>query len=241
MMRQSENGPKLFVRTLDRKDLMKLKDEDLIDMCRIYKPVIVLDTFARFNDAKDENDAQQLTIGILQDMLKLQTEGAIAIIAIHHSSRTSQKGTDRTNVLRGSGNIHSTADAIYGITLADEKAGTFVLKIENHKARDFDGGSPPVIILDGQNLKGNAGFVLVSDYTKPSDAQKIEDLGVYISLNLSASYETVRKAVKIAPNRVRELAKKAGWEKPDKGPWKKISTDPDTNSLMSAPTTGKVQ
>ena len=118
--------------------LISLANGHLKDAVKDLQPVVFLDTLARFNKTKDENQSAE-NQKLNDDIFNLLTVGARSVIPIHHSVKSLAGGeNDPTleNVLRGTGDLGAIADAVYCVLCSDKK--NFVAEVSNVKARDFN-------------------------------------------------------------------------------------------------------
>ena len=82
------NDESLFLcRTVSEGATLPLNSEALFEAVRRLKPVVILDTFIRFSEADDENDAAQ-NKKIVNDIVRLRQAGAVAVIGLHHAKKT---------------------------------------------------------------------------------------------------------------------------------------------------------
>jgi hypothetical protein len=133
-------------RTVSEGAILPLDSEALFEAVRRLKPVVILDTFVRFNESDDENDAQQ-NKQIVEAIIKLRQLGAVCVIGLHHSTKSiREKGVSLETVLRGTGDIAASADAVYGLLrdhlLYGNGAGANEVDVYCVKARDFTAPEP---------------------------------------------------------------------------------------------------
>jgi hypothetical protein len=133
-------------RTISEGKTLMLDDPMLIEAVQHLKPVIILDTLPRFNESGDENDASG-NKKLVDDMTNLRALGAVAIIGLHHSTKSSADAElTLENCLRGTGDFGAMADAVYAIrrdrNLYSDGAGPNEIEVRCVKPRDFEPPAP---------------------------------------------------------------------------------------------------
>jgi hypothetical protein len=137
---------KLFLCRTISEGKMLLSDPFLLEAVRRMKPVVFLDTLIRFNEADSENEAMQ-NKQLVDDITVLRQAGAIAIIPLHHATKSLRtQGLSLDTVLRGTGDISASADCVWGLlrddSLYQNGQGPNEVEIVCVKARDID--PPPL-------------------------------------------------------------------------------------------------
>jgi hypothetical protein len=137
----TDDPGKFLCRTLTEGATLSLRDPSLLDAVRNMKPVLILDTVIRFSESADENASMQ-NKQFVDDVVALRQAGAVAVIGIHHATKAMRKeGMKLETVLRGTGDIAASADAVYGLLrdeiLNDRTKGPEEVEIMCVKARDF--------------------------------------------------------------------------------------------------------
>lgn len=155
------NDPELFLcRTITEGPALTLDSPILAAAVKKMKPLIVLDTLPRFNEAQDENDAAA-NKKLVDDIANLRALGCVGVLALHHATKSSAEAPmTLENVLRGTGDLGAMADSVYGIrrdrvTYADG-AGPMELEVRCLKPRDFD---PPVPFRVAASYRSEDGSV----------------------------------------------------------------------------------
>jgi hypothetical protein len=133
-------------RTISEGKTLMLDDPMLIEAVKALKPVVILDTLPRFNESGDENDAAG-NKKLVDDMTNLRAHGAVAIIALHHATKSSaEQDMTLENVLRGTGDFGAMADSVYAIrrdrSLYDDGKGPNEIEVRCVKPRDFEPPAP---------------------------------------------------------------------------------------------------
>ena len=154
---------KFLTRTYSCGPSMALDDPALLEAARLTKPVIILDTAARFMRGSDENSATQNKL-LVDDVVALLAAGAAAVVLIHHATKASEKESmTLQNMLRGSSDIGAMCDQAYGIK-KDERlyaSGTGPLEIEIAN------------IKDREQLGGLTRLRLAASYVRPNVAGSV--------------------------------------------------------------------
>jgi AAA domain/CHC2 zinc finger len=189
--------------------LMNLADPDLAAAIKDGYTVVILDTAIRFSDAESENDNSQNANGLAKAFIALRQMGALAILPIHHSPKSTAKmdwlSVELEDALRGAGDIGAIGDIVYYIRMLDDTKTE--IGIKNVKPRDFE-PVPPFRIQGRPYIDNTGDFVMLSD-EKPA----LPTLGEAIAQNLTASYRELAKLTGIPKNDVKEQAADIGWIK----------------------------
>jgi|HubBroStandDraft_6_1064221.scaffolds.fasta_scaffold01232_2 hypothetical protein len=239
------NDEKLFLcRTVSEGATLPLDDVSLFAAVRELKPVVILDTFIRFSEADDENDAAQ-NKKIVNDIVRLRQAGAVAVIGLHHAKKTLRdKGMSLESVLRGTGDIAASADAVYGLLrdhlLYNNGAGPDEIEVSCVKPRDFQ---PPKPFRIAASRKPKDGLVLgrtesildeYHDFIVVSDSANEQAAGDKLNRLVEAdpnmSLIELEKATGMTSWNIRQALKKLGWNKPrggrGGGAWSKPTAPP---------------
>jgi hypothetical protein len=239
---------KLFLcRTVSEGATLPLDHSSLFEAVRQLKPVVILDTFIRFSEADDENDAAQ-NKKIVNDIVALRQAGAVAVIGLHHAKKTLRdKGMSLNEVLRGTGDIAASADAVYGLLrdhlLYNNGAGPNEIEVTCVKPRDFNPPEPFRIAAtrkptqkDGMVLGSTVSlidqyhdFIVVGGETSQQAAG--EKLNRLVEADPAMTLLELEKATGMTSWNIRQALKRAGWEKPrggvkGGGVWSKQATPP---------------
>ena len=236
-------------RTVSEGATLPLDDTSLFEaVCRL-KPVVILDTFIRFSEADDENDAAQ-NKKIVNDIVRLRQAGAVAVIGLHHARKdTRTKGLSLETVLRGTGDIAASADAVYGLLRDDmlysNGAGPNEIRVECVKPRDFEPPKPFRIAAtrkpkpDEQVLGSTVSVIdeyhdllVVSD--KASQLAAADKLNKLVEADRQMTLVELERATGMTSWAIRQALKNLGWQKPrgrGNGPWTKPAPPlkPDVN------------
>jgi len=239
------NDEKLFLcRTVSEGATLPLDNESLFAAVRELKPVVILDTFIRFSEADDENDAAQ-NKKIVNDIIRLRQAGAVAVIGLHHAKKTIRdKGMSLEAVLRGTGDIAASADAVYGLLrdhlLYNNGAGPNEIEVSCVKPRDFNPPEPFRIAASrkpksGVTLGGTESvidayhdFIVVSgNSTEEAAADKLNQL---VESDPNMSLLELEQATGMTSWNIRQALRKLGWIKPrggrGGGTWAKPAASP---------------
>jgi hypothetical protein len=228
------NDEKLFLcRTVSEGATLPLDDTSLFAAVRELKPVVILDTFIRFSEADDENDAAQ-NKKIVNDIIALRQAGAIAVIGLHHAKKSLRdKGMSLNEVLRGTGDIAASADAVYGLLrdhlLYSNGAGPNEIEVSCVKPRDFTPPEPFRIAAsrrpdkkDGVVLGGTESvidryhdFIVVNGNT--SEQAAADKLNQLVESDPNMSLLELEKATGMTSWNIRRALKDQGWNKPRGG------------------------
>jgi hypothetical protein len=172
-------------RTISEGKPPTLDDPMLIEAVKHLKPVVILDTLPRFNESGDENDASG-NKKLVNDLSNLRAHGAVAIIALHHATKSSADSEPTLeNVLRGTGDIGAMADSVYSIrrdrNLYDDGKGPNEIEVRCVKPRDFE---PP------------APFKIAASYRKEDGtiASYIDEVGDFHLVETAAVIESEDRA-----------------------------------------------
>jgi hypothetical protein len=209
-MRLTDYKDLFLCRTMKSGPTLALDSPEIKDAVRAMKPVVILDTAIRFSNALDENSAAQ-NREMANGMSELLSLGAEAIIAIHHSPKSSANATEMTpeNTLRGTGDLAAIADAIYHLRCEDpSKLGILVQCV---KARSGEQRAP--FHIEGRPHIDKVGDLVMIQ--PPTDEEK---LARAIAEDDSASLRDLEKAAGIGKNRITALAARMGWKQID-GHW----------------------
>jgi hypothetical protein len=108
---------KFMARTISAGVPLELGDPRLLEAVRQTKPVVFLDTAARFMRGSDENAAAQ-NRELVNDVLALLAAGAVCVVLLHHATKASKQNKEAMtleNMLRGSSDLGAMCDQAYGI------------------------------------------------------------------------------------------------------------------------------
>jgi hypothetical protein len=209
-MRLNTAGERFLCRTMCG-PVLGLQSPELIEAVRARKPVVFLDTAIRFSTAQDENNASQ-NRALAQGMFDLIDAGAPAIVAIHHSPKSSAQEPEKTleNTLRGTGDLGAMSDAVYSLQCVNQ--ATLEVRVQCVKARDFEPIKP--FHIQGRPYIDKIGnFGMLDTSGQGSNHAEVEKLISAIGADPSASYRKLAKATGIAQGRIAEAAAKVGWKK----------------------------
>jgi hypothetical protein len=240
---QISNDPSKFLcRTISEGATLSLHDPSLLDAVRAMKPVVILDTMIRFSESGDENASMQ-NKQFVNDVIALRQAGAIAVISIHHATKAMRKeGMKLETVLRGTGDIAASADAVYGLLrdeiLHDRSKGPEEIEVVCVKARDFSTPYPFRLAL----TKKAASSTAISGTTKPGIVSVIDELHdfafITVEQNARDAREKIDKLVQAEPQitlaelmeatgeslrSVRKIVEQLGWVKATGGSGKNKS------------------
>lgn len=228
------DDPNLFVcRTVSEGATLPLDDESLFQAVRELKPVVILDTFIRFSESDDENDAAQ-NKKIVSDIIRLRQAGAAAVIGLHHAKKDiRQKGMSLESVLRGTGDIAASCDAAYGLLrdqmLYNNGKGPNEIEVSCVKPRDFEPPAPFRIAAtrkpearDGELVFGMPSVIdEYHDFTVIGQAQSERDttevLVRMVEQDPAMTLSELEKATGLSPWVIRQTLTRAGWIKPHGG------------------------
>lgn len=113
--RLPDDKSKFLCRTTSAGPMMALTDPMLVQAVRELKPVVFLDTAARFMRTNDENSAAQ-NQALVNEVLALQQEGAVLVVLVHHATKASaNEAMTLENMLRGTSDFAAMCDQVYGI------------------------------------------------------------------------------------------------------------------------------
>jgi hypothetical protein len=218
------NDPELFLcRTITEGPALMLDSPILAAAVAKMKPLIVLDTLPRFNEAKDENDAAA-NKKLVDDIAKLRALGCVGVLALHHATKSSADGPmTLENILRGTGDLGAMADSVYGIRrdrmLYADGAGAMELEVRCLKPRDFDPPAPFRVAASYQSESGP----IKSYIDESGDFQVVESATVKaaeerafikaISEDPAISRDDLASDLGTTPNKIRTLAKRLGYER----------------------------
>jgi hypothetical protein len=209
-------------RTVTEGKTLMLDDPILIEAVKNLRPVIVLDTLPRFNESGDENDASA-NKKLVDDITVLRAHGAIAVVALQHSTKSSAKEEmTLENVLRGTGDIGAMADSVYGLrrdrNLYENGKGPNEIEVRCVKPRDIK--NPPEPFRVAATYKKEDGQI-ISYIDESGDFQLVDprvETFVQNSAFLKAvtedpaiSRENLAAELGTSVRQVRTLAKKLGF------------------------------
>ena len=202
-----------YVQTLSDGPATALTDRNIIAAVKDLRPLVFLDTAARFNPASDENSAMETAQGLAKNIFGLLQSGAVGVVANHHATKGSTENEPTLeNTLRGSTDLAAMADAVYRVTCTDHQ--NFVATITNVKARDFD--APGNFEFRGRPGIDEEGKLLLlrPPEMEPEELAEVQakQVGDYISGHPSASQQEIGKACKVRKAKVPALAQAAGWK-----------------------------
>jgi hypothetical protein len=209
-MRLTGFKDRLLCRTMKTGPTLALSSPEIKDAIRALKPVVVLDTAIRFSNAEDENSAAQ-NRELVNEMFNLLSLGAEAIIAIHHSPKSSANSTDATleNTLRGTGDLGAVADAVYSLRCEDQK--NLSILVQCVKPRDFE---PPLPF----HIQGRPYINDLGDFAVIEPVSEEEKLARALVDNPSASLRELAGMTGISKSNVTAAAARLGWKQVD-GLW----------------------
>jgi AAA domain-containing protein/bifunctional DNA primase/polymerase-like protein/primase-like protein len=228
------NDRRRFIcRTISEGATLRLDDPSLLQAIAEMRPVVILDTVIRFSDSDDENAASQ-NKRMVEDIIRLRQAGAVGVIGIHHSKKDMRdKGMSLENVLRGTGDIAASADAVYGMLrddrMYDHNNGPNEIDIECVKPRDFD---PPLPFRIAASRRTNnksigqaPGIESVIDKTgdfaivNKDAAQVIRDAQLVrlVETDPVMTLNELAAATSLSTWVVRQNLKRLGWFKPRGG------------------------
>jgi hypothetical protein len=216
-------------RTISEGATLDLNDPALLGAVASMRPVVFLDTTIRFNKAESENDARANS-GLVDAIVRLRQAGAAAIIALHHSTKAAREGEmTLEKVLRGTGDMAASADAVYGMRrddkLYDNGRGPEEFEVECVKPRDFVPPAPFRIAASRKSTDSIASykagltsnFDQVGDFVLVGDAQVMDEFSSRINqmltddpkLTLSELQERTGKS----PWVIRKAYERLGWHR----------------------------
>ncbi|MGC1416882.1 MAG: AAA family ATPase [Candidatus Acidiferrum sp.] len=109
------NDPGFLVRTMSDGAPLPLNDPALCRFVEKFQPVTFLDTAIRFGAGKQENDAGEVSHGLIIATYQLVKLGAPSVRALHHRAKeSSDDELTLENVLRGSGDFGAGAVCVWG-------------------------------------------------------------------------------------------------------------------------------
>lgn len=110
-----DDKSKFMCRTTSAGPIMALTDPFLIQAVKELKPVVFLDTAARFMRTNDENSSAQ-NQALVNEVLAIQQAGAILVVLVHHATKASaNEAMTLENMLRGTSDFAAMCDQVYGI------------------------------------------------------------------------------------------------------------------------------
>jgi len=212
-----------LVRTITEGMPLMLDSPILAKAVEKMKPLVILDTLPRFNEAADENDAAA-NKKLVDDIARLRALGCVGVLALHHSTKAASEGEmTLQNALRGTGDLGAAADAVYGIRrdrmLYSDGAGPMELDVRCLKPRDFDPPAPFRIAASYQSQDGS----IKSHIGEEGDFHLVEVAAVKaaqetafvkaITVDPSISREELATDLGITVRKIRALAKQLGYER----------------------------
>jgi hypothetical protein len=203
-MRLTEFEDRLLCRTMGSGPTLALSSPEIKDAVRALKPVVFLDTAIRFSNAQDENSAAQ-NRELVNEMFGLLGQGAKAIVAVHHSPKSSANTIDATleNTLRGTGDLGAVADAVYNLRCEDPSKLSILVQCV--KARDFEARAP--FHLEGRPYINTTGdFAMIE---LPTDEERLARV---LAGDQDLSLRELQGLTGIGKNRVTAVAAKIGWK-----------------------------
>ena len=137
---------KFACRTLSQGLMLSLNDPDLESFVRSIKPIIVLDTLRRFNQAEDEDDSTD-SANFAEALFRLIALGARAVIGIHHPRKDLNKHNPTlAQAVRGSGDLAAIVEAVWLVMrddrLYDRTGGVNEIDVVCKWSREF--GAEPI-------------------------------------------------------------------------------------------------
>ncbi|HSZ03207.1 MAG TPA: AAA family ATPase [Terriglobales bacterium] len=153
-------------RTMSDGLLLKLSDPRVIEMCK--SRIVFLDTFVRFLDGHDENDATEMQY-MAECMFNLLQQGCLAVVPVTHSPKSFENCNTMSleSMIRGSGDIGATLSAAFGLRMIDEPKTH--IHVECLKMRDAERPKPFHLfgrpqIHDTADFTGTYGVGTLSSY-----------------------------------------------------------------------------
>jgi Bifunctional DNA primase/polymerase, N-terminal/AAA domain len=216
--------PELFLcRTITEGPALMLDSPVLAEAVKKMKPLLILDTLPRFNEAGDENDAAA-NKKLVDDISKLRAIGCVGVLALHHATKSSADVSQTLeNVLRGTGDLGAMADSVYGIRrdrmLYADGAGPMELEVRCLKPRDFDPPSPFRVAASYQSADGSVKSYVDEDgdfqYVESAAVKEAEDRAFIkaITADPSISREDLAIDLGSTERKIRTLAKRLGYER----------------------------
>ena len=213
----------LLVRTITEGVPLMLDSAILAEAVKKMKPLIVLDTLPRFNQAEDENDAAA-NKKLVDDMARLRALGCAGILALHHSTKSSADGEmTLENALRGTGDLGAMCDSVYGLrrdrTLYADGGGPMELDVRCLKPRDFEPPAPFRIAASYKSADGSIkSYIDESDdfhFIEPAHIEAAEESAFMkaITENPSISRDDLAADLGTTTHKIRVLAKRLGYER----------------------------
>lgn len=206
-----------LLQTMSSHPQLPLNHPHLLDAVRDLKPIIFLDTAARFNRSADENAAMDTAQGFAKDVFSLLHNGAEAVIPLHHSIKSLAAGIMEPtleNILRGSGDFGGMADSVHGVLCSDKK--NFTAEITTVKARDYD--HPESFEIQGRpwiNETGDLKLLRAPELDKEDfNAQQANRVEAMITVNPRVSLKEVADTLGMPKPRVKLLASTLNWLPP---------------------------
>jgi len=242
------DNPELFLcRTISEGPTLLLNDPILAEAVRNMKPVVFLDTAIRFSTAQDENSSLQ-NKKLVDDIIALRQAGAVSIIGIHHSTKSSaNEKMTLENALRGTGDLGAMCDAVYAIrrdeAIYNNGNGPNEIQIECVKPRDFEPPKPFKIAATYRKDDGQ----IVSWIDTMGDFLMLESEAVQRSMDSrflkmviadpNCSRQEVSESLGIKEWTIRKMSQRLGWTK-ERTPgsrWERIKTATGKGGLVVVP------
>ena len=218
---------------------LDLDNGKLLDAVRSLRPVVFLDTIVRFNKAENENAANENAQGLATAVALLLTNGAQAVVGLHHSTKASANENIMTleNVLRGTGDLGAMCDAVYG--LRSLNPGDVTIQLQCVKPKDFD-PLPPFTVQGRPCIDDTGDLKLV---TQPGQSPEDVDLDVLdkaIRANPKADFRELSTKLGMSKNRLGKLATKAGWKKERGLSWERLDGTVTPELLLNSGPAGVI-
>ena len=243
------DDPNLFLcRTISEGPTLLLDNAMVLEAVKRMKPVVFLDTVLRFNEAEDENAASQNKV-LVEDIIRLRHEGAVAIVGLHHSTKNMHKeGMSLETVLRGTGDLAAMCDAVYGLLRDDalykHNSGPNEIDVACVKPRDFE---PPELFRIAASYRSNKPGIIgpalgiasyiddLGDFQMVSKAETERAIGDWLESVVkddpAITLAELEKSTKLSSWVIRQTLKNRGWTKARGGAkgaslWRKGSGGP---------------
>jgi 5S rRNA maturation endonuclease (ribonuclease M5) len=181
----------------------RFTDSQLLQVCRIIKPVIIVDALTDFREGKKENDADDMS-ELFFSIRALIVAGAVAVIILHHVPKNG--GT-----YRGSTAIPAAVD----VAIEIEKNGKNTLKLKGYKQRDGENKEIELklnfglnaVTYDVINAGRDPGAELndrILDYVAAHEDCSVEDVANCIhkrKADVSAAIDALKRIGKLVSNK----------------------------------------
>jgi hypothetical protein len=251
------DDPNLFLcRTISEGPTLLLDNPMVLEAVRKMKPVVFLDTVLRFNEAEDENASAQ-NKALVEDIIRLRHEGAVAIVGLHHSTKNMHKeGMLLETVLRGTGDLAAMCDAVYGLLRDDalykHNSGPNEIDVACVKPRDFEPPEPFRIAASHRvNQPGVIGIGLgivsyideLGDFQIVSKAETEQAIGSWLESIVTddpaITLAELEKSTKLSSWVIRQTLRSRGWAKTRGGAkgttqWRKTNDSSPFNKSNSS-------